>query len=107
MDGDKLREKIIDALHWTEYGFIGQGEVTVKDLLTQASEEQIADQILALLNTEQIDAVLVEARRTAKKQEGNRISRLIAQIELDTNADKSFRGQVVDMAIKLVKEEKC
>ncbi len=44
------RGKIIDLLHWTEYRFVGQDNATFEGCLTQESEEQIADKILALFD---------------------------------------------------------
>ena len=43
---EKLREEIIDTLHWKEYTFVARGGAVLKGSLTQASEERIAKQIL-------------------------------------------------------------
>jgi len=44
-----LRENIIDSLHWVEFTFLGQSNLVFRGILTQSSEEVIADQILSLI----------------------------------------------------------
>lgn len=46
---EALREMVIDGLHWRGYEFIGQSDIHCEGILTQRSEEKIADQFLALL----------------------------------------------------------
>ena len=45
----KLREKVVDLIHWKEYKFVGQGNMIFEGSLTQESEEYISDRILEAL----------------------------------------------------------
>ena len=46
---EKLRERIIDNLHWKEFKFIGQNNTKYEGFLTQESEEYIAALFLYLI----------------------------------------------------------
>ena len=81
------RQQLIDSLHWREYTFVGQGNAIFEGILTQESEEQIADQILALIPDIELprnlagatvaitdkDIVWYQKIEEAKKQERERI----------------------------------
>lgn len=59
-DREALKGKIIDALHWKQYWFMGQGEAIYEGSLTQESEEQIAELLIPLIDPEVIRREVVE-----------------------------------------------
>ena len=70
------REKIAECLYGTSWDWSNElkhenwGDIPPRAKTYWYTK---ADQILALFNIEQIDAMLVEARRTAKREERERI----------------------------------
>lgn len=73
MSEEKLREKIVDLVHWKQYNFI-QGNMLYEGILTQKSEELIANQIIEALPELAREAGKEECCYCHKKPDGAMLS---------------------------------
>lgn len=92
------RGKIIDLLHWTEYRFIGQGNATFEGVLTQESEEQIADKLLALYPDaeESLDNIRIQIAELSKKLNDREADLINAKAEERKAVAEEIKGIISD-----------